>query len=273
MKAEFQLEFTKFKDRMAKEVTRATAQTAQELSQVRDQLIQACGELEQTRLLLDMLGKTETPRSLVQTYANAARMTPTSMSSQSSSAARSATPEPAFCTVDTSREAPGARVLRDQSYPIKVDSMNRTTVFDQEFNVLPGVMETLSHENGDQIAKVAWLSRKVDPKTYGSMVVYLTKNNDAKRLLQTFSSQVNRHIRVNSSRSLDRNNAITAKGLVTDHSCAARIESLLSLISSEIALRNNERDTVENAVQKLVQAAYENMPVRKRLGLGGTVTF
>ncbi|KAK2470749.1 hypothetical protein H9L39_16980 [Fusarium oxysporum f. sp. albedinis] len=66
MKAEFQLEFTKFKDRMAKEVTRATAQIAQELSQVGDQLIQACGELEQTRLQLDMLGKTETPRSLVQ---------------------------------------------------------------------------------------------------------------------------------------------------------------------------------------------------------------
>ncbi|KAK2670293.1 hypothetical protein RAB80_014430 [Fusarium oxysporum f. sp. vasinfectum] len=64
MKAEFQLEFTKLKDRIAKEVTRATAQTAQELSQVRDQLIQACGELEQTRLQFDMLGKTETPRSL-----------------------------------------------------------------------------------------------------------------------------------------------------------------------------------------------------------------
>ncbi|KAJ0131883.1 Uncharacterized protein HZ326_25027 [Fusarium oxysporum f. sp. albedinis] len=107
MKAEFQLEFTKFKDRMAKEVTRATAQIAQELSQVGDQLIQACGELEQTRLQLDMLGKTETPRSLVQPYANAARMTPTSMSSQSSSAARSATPEPAFCTVDTSRVPEG----------------------------------------------------------------------------------------------------------------------------------------------------------------------
>jgi hypothetical protein len=104
--------------------------------------------------------------------------------------------------------------------------MNRTTVFDQEFNVLPRAMETLSHENGDQIAKVAWLSRKVSPKTYGSMVVYLTKNNDAKRLLQEhyFSSQVNRHIRVYSSRSLDRNNAITAKGSVTKHSRATRIE-------------------------------------------------
>ncbi|KAK2926560.1 hypothetical protein FoTM2_013428 [Fusarium oxysporum f. sp. vasinfectum] len=40
MKAEFQLEFTKLSDRMAEEVARATAQMAQELSQVRDQLTQ-----------------------------------------------------------------------------------------------------------------------------------------------------------------------------------------------------------------------------------------
>ena len=65
MKAEFQLEFTKLSDRMAEEVARATAQMAQELSQVRDQLTQVCGELEQTRLQLDMLNKTETPRSSV----------------------------------------------------------------------------------------------------------------------------------------------------------------------------------------------------------------
>ncbi|KAG7406724.1 hypothetical protein Forpe1208_v014426 [Fusarium oxysporum f. sp. rapae] len=103
MKAEFQLEFTKLSDRMAEEVARATAQMAQELSQVRDQLTQVCGELEQTRLQLDMLNKTETPRSSVQSYADAARMTPTSMSSQSSFVVRSATPEPVFCTVDTSR--------------------------------------------------------------------------------------------------------------------------------------------------------------------------
>ncbi|KAM5529165.1 reverse transcriptase [Fusarium oxysporum f. sp. phaseoli] len=234
MKAEFQLEFTKLSDRMAQEVARATAQMAQELSQVRDQLTQVCGELEQTRLQLDMLNKTETPRSSVQSYADAARMTSTSMSSQSSSVARSATPEPVFCTVDTSRvpedhlgdvtptmirktveqemrqssdqprwrcvaneeeiqkiktiletkKTPGARVLRDQLYPIKVDSMNRMAVFDQEFNILPGAIETLNQENEVQIAKVAWLSRKVNPKSYGSMVVYLTKSSDAKRLLQ-----------------------------------------------------------------------------------------
>ncbi|KAF6525853.1 hypothetical protein HZS61_011648 [Fusarium oxysporum f. sp. conglutinans] len=55
MKAEFQLEFTKLSDRMAEEVARATAQ---ELSQVRDQLIQVCGELEQIRLQLDTLTRT-----------------------------------------------------------------------------------------------------------------------------------------------------------------------------------------------------------------------
>jgi hypothetical protein len=87
-------------------------------------------------------------------------------------------------TILETRKAPGARVLRDQLYPIKVDSMNRMAVFDQEFKILPGAIEALNQENEVQIAKVAWLSRKVNPKTYGSMVVYLTKNNDAKRLLQ-----------------------------------------------------------------------------------------
>ncbi|EGU88694.1 hypothetical protein FOXB_00787 [Fusarium oxysporum f. sp. conglutinans Fo5176] len=231
MKAEFQLEFTKLRDHMAEEVARATAQMAQELSQVRDQLTQVCGELEQIRLQLDTLNKTETPRSSVQTYADTARMTPPSISSQSSTTVRSATPEQVFCTVDTSRvpedhigdatptmiqiqkikailetrNAPGARVLRDQLYPIKVDNMNRMVVFDQEFNVLPGAMEISSQENEVQIAKVAWLSRKVNPKAYGSMVVYLTKSTDARDYCRntTFSLQMNRHIRVYLSRPLD----------------------------------------------------------------------
>ncbi|KAF4449863.1 reverse transcriptase [Fusarium austroafricanum] len=82
------------------------------------------------------------------------------------------------------RKAPGARVLRDQLYPIKVDSRNRMAVFNQDFNVLPRAIETLNQGNEVQIAKVAWLSRKVNPKSYGSMVVYLTKSTDAKRLLQ-----------------------------------------------------------------------------------------
>jgi hypothetical protein len=51
------------------------------------------------------------------------------------------------------------------------------------------------------------------------------------------------------------------------------VQSLIHLISSEHGLRYFERDTVENAAQKLVDAVYEHAPLRKRLGLRGTVTF
>ncbi|WQF90407.1 Putative protein kinase [Colletotrichum destructivum] len=51
------------------------------------------------------------------------------------------------------------------------------------------------------------------------------------------------------------------------------VMSLVSPISSEIGLRNYERDTVENAVKKLVDEAYNNLRLRTDLGLQGTVTF
>ncbi|KAH7118335.1 hypothetical protein EDB81DRAFT_727818, partial [Dactylonectria macrodidyma] len=63
MKAEFQLEFTKLHDRMAKEVARTTAQMAQELSQACKQLTQVCCELEQTQLQLDIINNAYAARS------------------------------------------------------------------------------------------------------------------------------------------------------------------------------------------------------------------
>ncbi|KAK3361655.1 hypothetical protein B0T24DRAFT_112663 [Lasiosphaeria ovina] len=51
------------------------------------------------------------------------------------------------------------------------------------------------------------------------------------------------------------------------------VRSLISPISSEHGLRYFERDTVENAVQKLIGAVYENPLLRDRLGLRGAVTF
>jgi hypothetical protein len=81
------------------------------------------------------------------------------------------------------KKAPGTRVLRDQLYPVKIDNVNRTVVLDREGKVLAGAMEALSRENEVQIAKLAWLSRKDSVKAYGSMVVYVTKGSDAKRLL------------------------------------------------------------------------------------------
>ncbi|KAH8759304.1 hypothetical protein F5883DRAFT_426690, partial [Diaporthe sp. PMI_573] len=51
------------------------------------------------------------------------------------------------------------------------------------------------------------------------------------------------------------------------------VRSLIRPISSEHGLRYFERDTVENAVQKLVDTVYENPLLRDSLGLRGTVTF
>ncbi|ROT35227.1 hypothetical protein SODALDRAFT_254478, partial [Sodiomyces alkalinus F11] len=51
------------------------------------------------------------------------------------------------------------------------------------------------------------------------------------------------------------------------------VKSLLKPISSELGLRDFERDAVENAVQKLVDGAYRDPLLRRALGLQGAVTF
>ncbi|KJK88393.1 hypothetical protein H633G_07733 [Metarhizium anisopliae BRIP 53284] len=51
------------------------------------------------------------------------------------------------------------------------------------------------------------------------------------------------------------------------------VKSLLKPISSELGLRDFERDVVENAVQKLVDRAHTDPSLRNSLGLQGTVTF
>jgi hypothetical protein len=79
--------------------------------------------------------------------------------------------------------APGTRVLRDELYPIKVDNVNRLAVLDDEGNIRAGAAEAFSQENETTVAKIAWLSRKDTAKAYGSMVVYVTKGRDARRLL------------------------------------------------------------------------------------------
>ncbi|KAJ6437529.1 tyrosinase [Purpureocillium lavendulum] len=43
--------------------------------------------------------------------------------------------------------------------------------------------EALGAENGVSIAKMSWLSNKQSGKAYGSMVIYVTKGSDARRLL------------------------------------------------------------------------------------------
>ncbi|KAJ6436683.1 reverse transcriptase [Purpureocillium lavendulum] len=77
----------------------------------------------------------------------------------------------------------GARLLRDELYPVKVDHVNRIAVLDEMGDIRAGAMEAFSKENDVQVAKIAWLSKRDIPKAYGSIVVYVTKGSDAKRLL------------------------------------------------------------------------------------------
>jgi hypothetical protein len=78
----------------------------------------------------------------------------------------------------------GTRVLRDQLFPVKVDSVNRYAVLDEHNQLRPDIAQKLGKENDVEIAKIAWLSKKENQKRYGSMVIYVTKGDHARRLLQ-----------------------------------------------------------------------------------------
>ncbi|KAJ9129970.1 reverse transcriptase protein [Pleurostoma richardsiae] len=77
----------------------------------------------------------------------------------------------------------GARLLRDDLYPVKVDGVVRSAALDPEGNDKVGAAEEIGKENGVEVAKVKWLSSREPSKTHGSIVIHLTKAADARRLL------------------------------------------------------------------------------------------
>ncbi|KAL9561263.1 hypothetical protein ACKAV7_014618 [Fusarium commune] len=81
-------------------------------------------------------------------------------------------------------DMPRAKILRERLYPVKINGANRSAVLDSNGNLLPGVTEALGQENEVTIAKMNWLSDKGNGKVYGSMVVYVTMERDARRLLE-----------------------------------------------------------------------------------------
>ncbi|KAK4119919.1 hypothetical protein N657DRAFT_636961 [Parathielavia appendiculata] len=205
IKAEVQLEFRKLRNQIAEEVAKTTAQLTQEFSQAREDLNQARSKLEHTRLQLHAVTGSQ---GAAHSYPGLVHRS-------------GATPEPTFYTVDVLRvpeehagettslalrklvekemQAPGDqpswRVVGRNKEELKkikdileakkspVDNVNRTAVIDHKGKVLLGAAEALGQEDDVQIAKLAWLSRKDSAKAYGSMVVYVTKASDARRLL------------------------------------------------------------------------------------------
>lgn len=77
----------------------------------------------------------------------------------------------------------GARVLRDELYPIKVNSVNKAAVLDKKEEIWAEAAAAFSKENEVTVVKIVWLSKKESRKSYRLMVVYLTKGSHTRRLL------------------------------------------------------------------------------------------
>ncbi|EWZ29363.1 hypothetical protein FOZG_16991 [Fusarium oxysporum Fo47] len=85
--------------------------------------------------------------------------------------------------VTEAKLALGARILRDDLYPIRVDNVSRIAVLDERNEVRAEATQTLGRENDTEVAKIAWLSRRDVPEAHGSMVVYLKKRSEARRFI------------------------------------------------------------------------------------------
>ena len=77
----------------------------------------------------------------------------------------------------------GARVLRDQLYPVKVNNARANAVLSGG-TIREDLLASLNDSNKTQISKVSWLSSRHAGKAYGSMVVFFTKGSEAERFLR-----------------------------------------------------------------------------------------
>ena len=78
----------------------------------------------------------------------------------------------------------GGRVLRDQLYPIKVDGACARHVITPDGKIREDARTELEAENNVQIGKIVWLSGRHSGKEYGSMAIFVTRGEDAVRLLR-----------------------------------------------------------------------------------------
>ncbi|KAH8194651.1 hypothetical protein TruAng_011185 [Truncatella angustata] len=151
-------------DRHARELT-ALKDQMQEFAIV---LTNVREELEEIKAGQVLIANTQT--SPQASYADVARTPPTSQPTNAHSQPSEYDPVDLhrylFCTIDTTRMAAekivndGARVLRNELYPIKVDSVNLTAVLDENGTIRHRAAEAFGQENETTVAKIAWLSKK-----------------------------------------------------------------------------------------------------------------
>ena len=78
----------------------------------------------------------------------------------------------------------GARVLRDQLYPVKVNNVRTDAILQPSGEMKEDVVAALNGGNKTQVAKVSWLSARQARKAYGSMVVFFTRGSESERFLR-----------------------------------------------------------------------------------------
>ena len=126
----------------------------------------------------------------------------------------------------------GARILRDDLYPIRVDSVNRTAVLDETGKIRTGATEALSEENNTQVAKIAWLSNKAVPKAYGSTEVWLyislkDQMRDVSSKKGSFTPEENRDtLRLLNDETAQTHATTARKSLVTKLTSALKLKSV-----------------------------------------------
>ncbi|KAJ5522366.1 hypothetical protein N7527_006481 [Penicillium freii] len=62
-------------------------------------------------------------------------------------------------------------------------NVNKAAVLDNKDKIRAGAAAAFSEENEATVTKIAWLSKKESAKVYRSMIVYLTKGSNVRRLL------------------------------------------------------------------------------------------
>ena len=77
----------------------------------------------------------------------------------------------------------GARILRDQLYPVKVNNARTDAVLLPLGELREDIVLALNDDNDTQVAKVSWLSSRHARKAYSSMVIFLKKRSEAERFL------------------------------------------------------------------------------------------
>ena len=84
----------------------------------------------------------------------------------------------------TATAVEGARILRDQLYPVKVNNVRTDAILRPNGEVKEEAMAALNDSNNTKVAKLSWLSSRHFRKVYGSMVLFFTKRLEAERFLR-----------------------------------------------------------------------------------------